>query len=169
MSAPLTPAVVAWLDQSDALVTTNVRRYGVHITYIGAGCSRPGCTCEDSGPAFAYTTGLFGLHHPELLVFGLPPQTSMKLLNELTARVVDGGDLVPGQLVHAVELPPMFVEAVPNPGEIVFEANRFYDRPRQASVPVYQLTRSDDEHRFPWDPNCSIPLSEQPRPGTFRA
>jgi len=179
-SGPFTPspADISWLDQSDAMVTANVRRYGIHITFVGSGCARPGCTCEDSGPAFAYTTGYFGLNHPELLMFGPSATACGRIFNELLTLVIRGQDLLPGQLVDLAELdvtpaitdmPLLYVEQVPNPGEIVFEANRFYQRPREASVPVYQLTRCDNQHRFPWDDGCTIPLSEQPRPGTFRA
>ena len=59
-------------------------------------------------------------------------------------------------------------EEVPNPGEIVFEANRFYQRPNEASVPVLQLTYTDKNGRYPWDEGCLRP-ELQPRPGTWRA
>jgi hypothetical protein len=60
------------------------------------------------------------------------------------------------------------VEAVPNPGEIVFAANGHYQRPDEASAPVYQLSYDDTAGRFPWDPDYAAP-EMQPRPGTFRA
>jgi hypothetical protein len=69
----LDPKTVAWLDQDDSLVADNIRRYGQHITMVNGG---PCACCGDapadqleSGPInFAYTTGLFGLGHPELLI-----------------------------------------------------------------------------------------------------
>jgi Domain of unknown function (DUF4262) len=48
------------------------------------------------------------------------------------------------------------------------EANRFYLRPDEASVPVLQLTYDDRPGRFPWEPGYAVP-DMQPRPGTFRA
>ncbi|WP_457098433.1 DUF4262 domain-containing protein [Microbacterium sp. P5_E9] len=51
----------------------------------------------------------------------------------------------------------------------MFAANRFYQRPDEASVPALQLTYPDKEGRFPWDAGCSLPAWRQPRPGEFRA
>ena len=48
-------------------------------------------------------------------------------------------------------------------------ANRHYQRPREASVPVLQLTWDDRNGRFPWEDGYSVPVTVQPRPGTFRA
>jgi hypothetical protein len=59
---------------------------------------------------------------------------------------------VPGQPLTFERWPHrIVVEAVPNPGEIVFAANRHYQRPDEASVPVYQLSYDDTAGRFPWD------------------
>jgi hypothetical protein len=59
-------------------------------------------------------------------------------------------------------------EPVPNPGEIVFEANRYYQRPADVSVSVLQLSYDDTEGRFPWEKGYAAP-EMQPRPGTFKA
>jgi hypothetical protein len=61
-----------WLEQEDAYVSTTIRKHGWCIQYVGGdSCSRPGCECgPDDGPPFAYTIGLFGLGHPELLILG---------------------------------------------------------------------------------------------------
>ncbi len=68
-------ATQAWIDQHDAHITATVRRYGWYIAYIdGDSCDCPGCDDGDTdGPPFAYTVGLFGLAHPELLIFGVGP------------------------------------------------------------------------------------------------
>jgi hypothetical protein len=50
----------------------------------------------------------------------------------------------------------------------VFEANRFYQRPDEFSVPVLQLSYDDTEGRFPWEDGFATP-EIQPRPGTFKA
>jgi hypothetical protein len=163
--------IQAWLDQEDARIASVVRRHGWAIEYIGSGiCAVPGCDSpEDEGPAFAYTVGLFGLRHPELVVFGLDAHDSCRLLNTLGDRVLDDEILIPGQLLTVGEWPHRVVpEEVPNPGEIVFSANRYYLRPPEYSVPVLQLTYDDDVGRFPWDEGYAEP-ERQPRPGTFRA
>jgi hypothetical protein len=168
----LDPQGIAWLDQQDSNLAAHIRRYGWHIEYVGGGqCSFPGCdsTPDDEGPPFAYTVGLFGLGHAELLVFGLGIESTAGLLNEVGERVRRGENLVPGQLLSFDGWPHKVVtELVPNPGEIVFTANRHYCRPDAASVPVLQLTYDDTSGRFPWDDGFSDP-ERQPRPGTFRA
>lgn len=91
------------------------------------------------------------------------------MLNELGARIRAGENLVAGQLLAFKPWPHrIVVETVPNPGEIVFAANRHYQRPSQASVPVFQLSYDDTSGRFPWDADYAAPQL-QPRPGTFRA
>lgn len=164
-------ATQAWLDQEDAMVTDVIRQHGWLIRYVGGGmCSAPGCDCADGdGPAFAYTVGLFGLGHPELLVFGTDPETAHGVLNELAARVEAGATLVPGQMLDLEQWPHRIVpEEVPNPGDIVFSANRFYARPDEASVPVLQLSYDDLTGRFPWEDGYAAPAL-QPRPGAFSA
>ena len=162
---------LAWLDQADARVTECVRAYGVYIQYVGGGrCAAPGCACADDGqPPFAYTVGLFGLNHPELLTVGLSIETSAGVLNHLARRVMDGHDLIPGALIDFEEWPHSVVpEVLPNPGEILFTANRFYQRPDEASVPALQLSYDDKAGRFPWEEGYAAP-EMQPRPGTWSA
>jgi uncharacterized protein DUF4262 len=161
----------AFLDQMDANMVAQVRRFGWSVQYVGGEqCAVPWCDChQDSRPAFAYTVGLFGLSHPELLVFGLDLDTAFNLLNHLSEQVRSGEPLLPGQLLTFRAWPHRVVpEEVPNPGDIVFRANDFYRRPDAASVPVLQLTYDDTAGRFPWDADYAAP-GRQPRPGTFRA
>jgi hypothetical protein len=161
----------AWLDQQDSHTAATIRKYGWLIEYVGGGgCDVPGCCGgELDGPPFGYTVGLFGLGHPELLIIGAPQATTFGVLNDLGGRIRDGQDLVVGQLLTFEGWPHrIVVEALPNPGEIVFAANRHYQRPAQASVPVYQLSYDDKAGKFPWDPDYAAP-EMQPRPGTFRA
>jgi Domain of unknown function (DUF4262) len=164
-------ATRAWRDQHDAKVTADIRRHGWHITYVGGGsCGCPECEGGSSDqPPFAYTVGLFGLGHPELLIFGVGPTLAANILNGLGTEILSGAPIMPGQLLGFEEWAHRVVpEEVPNPGDIVFEANRFYRRPPDHSVPVLQLTYDDDEGRFPWDDGYASP-GQQPRPGTFSA
>ena len=68
----------SWIDQDEAWMADTIRRRGWAIQYVGGEeCSRPGCGCPAGNePPFAYTVGLFGLAHPELLVFGVPPEVA---------------------------------------------------------------------------------------------
>lgn len=157
------PSVLAWLDQEDTRTAQTIREHGTSNEYVIGDMQR-------HQTPFCYTIGLFGLGHPELLVFGLDFRTAGLLLNDVAARVRGGDDLVPGQLLtfdgwrHRVT-----VEEVPNPGEIAFAANRYYRRPSEASVPVLQLTYDDRAGRFPWEDGYSTAAWIQPRPGAFHA
>ena len=120
-------------------------------------------------PPFAYTVGLFGLNHPELVTVGLSIETSAGVLNQVARRVMDGQNLIPGTLLSFEEWPHSMVpEVLPNPGEILFTANRFYRRPEEASVPALQLSYDDKAGRFPWEEGYAAP-DRQPRPGRWSA
>jgi hypothetical protein len=159
----LPPDVQAWLDQEDQRAARIIRQHGVYIEYVH------GDPAHRSTP-FAYTVGLFGLTHPELLVFGVTPESACDILNRLAAHVRAGGNLVPGQEI-ALEggTTRMILEEVSTPGDVVYTANRYYERPSEASVPVLQLTYTDDEGRYPWQKGYAWPEWLQPRPGEFHA
>jgi hypothetical protein len=165
------PDIAAWLDQEDARVADIVRRHGVMITMVGGGgCIHPECANKPSGVPFAYTTGLFGIAHPELVVVGLRTSASSFVLNTAARRVLDGERLVAGQELQMPQWDRrLFLESVPNPGEILFGANRHYQRPPEASVPALQLTYSDRRGAFPWEPTYTGSKRQQPRPGKWNA
>ena len=157
------PQTVAWLDQEDARLAQVIRRHRFAVQYVWSG-DRP------DEPGFGYTVGLFGLGHPELVVVGLDHRLSHGLLNKIAQLVVDGRNLVPGEVMtDDAGQDILSVEVLPNPGEVLFSANRFYERPDEYSVPAFQLTWADPAGRFPWDPECEAGAARQPRPGTWWA
>lgn len=157
------PQIQAWLDQEDTFVAQTIRRYGVFIQYVSGDPA-------EVPESFAYTVGLFGLGHPELVVTDITQGTAHGLLNEVSGRVKVGGDLVPGELLTFDKWPHrVVVEKLPNPGEVVFAANRHYQRPPEASVPALVLTYDDVDGNFPWDRGYCNPPAIQPRPGTWSA
>jgi hypothetical protein len=157
------PQTIAWLDQEDAHLAQVIRTHRFAVQYVGPG-DQPG------EPPFGYTIGLFGLGHPELVVVGVGHDIGHGMLNRLGRSVVGGRNLVPGEVVHDdAGRPLLTVEALPNPGEVLFSANRFYERPDEFSVPALQLTWPDAEGRFPWEPRYVYDPDVQPRPGTWRA
>ena len=158
MKRPTHEQLTAWNDQEDRRVTALIRRYGCFIQAVYG---------EKPAPPFAYTVGLFGLGHPELIVFGLDTESAGVTLNWFFERVHAGLDLTPGEIV----LPPgsdtrFLVEEFPDPGSALYAANRHYQRPREASVPAYQLTW-DAQGRFPWEPGYPCAAWLQPRPGGY--
>ncbi len=63
---------------------------------------------------------MFGLDHPELLVFGVGPDTAARLLNNLGTMIKSGEHFVAGVEIDFEDWPHKVVpEPVPNPGEIV--------------------------------------------------
>jgi len=151
---------IAWLDQEDRMVTEIVRRHGWALQYVGG---------EEESPPFAYTIGLFGLGHPELVVFGLDYSSAAGLLNGLGAKVRENEDILAGQILPFEGTDTRVrADVLPNPGQVLFAANRFYQRPDEASVPAFQLTW-DVDGVFPGEAGYSKPEWLQPKPGEFRA
>ncbi|WP_166534997.1 DUF4262 domain-containing protein [Blastococcus xanthinilyticus] len=156
------PSVLAWLDQEDSRLAQTIRSNRVAVQYVIRGE-------ESDEPAFGYTVGLFGVGHPELVVVGVDHETATGMLNTVAGLVLDGRDLVPGEVVALDENRRFTVETLPNPGDVLFTANRFYQRPDEFSVPAYQITWAHPGGLFPWDPGYPCPPGCQPRPGTWRA
>ena len=124
-------AILAWLDQEDRHVTEIIRRHGCFLQYVLA---------DEGQPPFTYTVGLFGLGHPELIVFGLDARSSASVLNTFYDRVRNGSDLTPGEVVTPWGGSVAFlVEEFPDAGSTLLAANRHYQRPAEASVPAYRL------------------------------
>ncbi|HEX7835794.1 MAG TPA: DUF4262 domain-containing protein, partial [Pseudolysinimonas sp.] len=104
-------------------ITETIRDHGVFIQFVGG-------DSESLSTSFAYTVGLFGAGHPELLILGVPPGTASGVLNDVARRVREGRVLIPGELLtfdawrHRVT-----VESLPNSAAILFAANDFYRRP----------------------------------------
>lgn len=157
------PQTVAWLDQEDARLAQMIRAHRWAVQYVAAG--------EEPGePSFGYTIGLFGLGHPELVVVGSGCDNTHGTLNRVAGMVADGRDLVVGEMLQWPDWAGrLVVEHLPNPGEVVLGANRFYERPAEYSVPAYQLTWNHADGLFPWDDGYACGPECQPRPGTWRA
>jgi len=154
---------IAWLDQEDARLARTIRTHRWAVQYVGGGE-------EPDQPPFGYTVGLFGLGHPELVVVGLEYEDACDLLNTVGGMVLDDRDLLPGEVLCDDDGTPVItVELLPNPADVIFSANRFYQRPDEFSVPAYQLTWAMDGGVFPWDPAYACGPGCQPRPGTWRA
>ena len=137
------PQTVAWLDQEDARLVQMIRAHRWAVQYVGSG--------DDPGePSFGYTIGLFGLGHPELVVVGTGCDSTHGMLNRVASMVADGRDLVVGEMLQWPDWAGrLVVEHLPNPGEVVLGANRFYERPAEYSVPAYQLTWNHADGLFP--------------------
>jgi hypothetical protein len=163
------PQTTAWLDQEDTHLAQQIRAHRWVVQYVFPGGEEDDDE-EAGGPPFGYTVGLFGLGHPELVVVGVDHHNAHAMLQRVAGLVADGRDLVPGELLTFPDRPDgLVVECVPNPGEILFVANRHYRRPDEHSVPAFQLAWQHRDGTWPWDPDYPCGPGCQPRPGTWRA
>jgi hypothetical protein len=149
-----------WLDQDNAWFRETIRRYGWAIQAVHSDWP--------SSPSFAYTVGLTGFDHPEIVVFGLATVSSRRLLNELGEKVRTGSMLRDGDVI---ELPGLRVSLfdLPNPREILFAANLIYQVPPDRSVSAVQVVYPDDCGAWPWEPDYALLAGLQPMPGQFSA
>ncbi|MGI8881580.1 MAG: DUF4262 domain-containing protein [Jatrophihabitans sp.] len=150
-----------WLDQEDAWMRDTVRRVGWAIQYVMG---------EEREPSFAYTVGLFGFDHPEIVVFGLSAGSSEWLLNRLGALVKSGAPMGDGDEVTIGAAGfPVSLFTLPNPESVLFAANSFYQRPPGDPVPALQAVYPDDNGRYPWEPGYALKPYLQPMPGAHSA
>lgn len=156
--------------RSPVRITDLIKRYGWAVQHVGSGaCSVPGCCGPPDAQPFAYTIGLHGRGHPELLIFGLGFEVGAKVLNDVARRVVAGRPLAPDRVLESPDWGfRLATERLPNPADILFAANRHYRLRGGRSVDAFQLSYDDALGRFPWQPGCWN-AEVQPRPGTFKA
>lgn len=136
-----------------------------HLT--GRDPGQHGCEClRSEEPPFAYTTGLFGLAHPELLIVGVDPQTAAGVLNDLGNRVPQGGS--PPRSAHRIRE----VATLDNPRggaqprRDLLGANAYYQRLPDYSVQRCSPATTTFGTRFPREEGCAAPKMH-PRPGTL--
>ena len=130
------------MDSDDAQVHADIARYGWHVVQVP----------EDSeGPGFAFTIGLYTrFAHPELLIFGLPLDTMLRLLNVAGEAVRAGRVYVAGQDYddllegYSCTFRPVPVKQY---DDYLGYALWYY---RGDDFPTLQLVWPDREHRYPW-------------------
>ena len=145
--------LASWLAREDARTEEVIEQYGWMVQAVfGSGPRRPD---------LAYTVGLTGLGHPELVVFGLPVETAHPLLNDLGERVRSGETLAAGTELSFGAWPHrVHLLSAPHPDRVLFQATRTYGRP----VPALQAVWDDRSGRFPWQPGYCVPRWLQPLP-----
>jgi hypothetical protein len=138
-------------EQRDAglrRIGETIERYGVHLEFVPQ--PTPLETCW-------YTIGLTDHDHPELILFGLPPDLSRPALLAVAGDVIAGrracvagqraGDVLEG---HEV----LFV-AVTEPDRHLPVAARFYAG-TGAAVAALQVVWPDRYHRWPWQTGTRV-------------
>ena len=120
---------------------------------------------ESERRPFAYTIGLHGRGIPELLITGLPPHTSMRLLNSIAHQIVeDGVVLQPAMHIDYQDEFLLEVIEVDHPDvHLKFAVGLFGSRIR-----ALQLVWTDDGSRWPWDRGWAHGRRRQPVLGRRR-
>jgi hypothetical protein len=133
----------------ESIINADVENNGCHIVLVEA---------DDYLPAFAYTIGLFQTyHHPEIICFGLSPETLKTLTSDAHKLVKQGKKLIPGYLFPEFlkGYQTQFLRVNPAYYPNYFSlAQQFY---KSRNFPALQLVWPDKQHKFPWensfDPN----------------
>jgi hypothetical protein len=126
----------------DAQIQADIDTYGWHVIKV----------CEDDeGPGFAFTIGLFRrFQHPELIIFGLPPDTMHLMLNAAGEAIRAGRSYTPGNDYDDIlEGYDCTFRTVPRRQykEYLGYARWYY---QGDDFPALQLVWPDREHRYPW-------------------
>jgi hypothetical protein len=143
------------LEETDGLATqnatllNNIRTVGWHVVGVFA-------EKGDKGPEWAFSVGLFhSFFHPEVIVFGLPFQSCMSVIN------VIGDGIRSGKSYYSVG---EYVDVLQRPHQCVFrevgrkhfqahvgDALWFYE---SDPFPLLQCIWSDKQGHYPWDKTC---------------
>lgn len=135
-----------------AAVRATVDEHGWAVQYV-----------ESERAPYAYTIGLHEHGLPELLVTGLPPHQTARLLNGVAAYLLDGGRPVPGEWISGPGGQLVLVVAVDHPDAHMNVAVAFYGR----DVRALQLVWADERGHRPWCPEFSNDGVRQPVLGVF--
>jgi hypothetical protein len=143
------------LKPADQKFLSIIETHGWHVTRV---FNREG----DSGPEWAYSTGLFHSYgHPEILIVGLELDIMGRIINIIGAEVKGGKQYQPGQ---------EYADILANYGCQFREVQRtqyrdyvgwsiwFYEAD---PFPLLQCFWPDREGHYPWDPDCSEAVADQ--------
>jgi hypothetical protein len=130
------------MNGGDARIRSDIETYGWHVIKVYE---------DDEGPGFAFTIGLFQrFEHPELILFGLPPDTMHLMLNGAGEAVRAGRRYTAGENSHDIlENYSCTFRPVPRRHykEYLGTARWYY---QGDDFPVLQMVWPDREHRYPW-------------------
>jgi hypothetical protein len=146
------------LSSLDAKVLREIHTDGWQITGVLA-------REQEQGPDFAYSIGFFHtMEHPEVILFGLPVETSMKAVNVIGLDIQSGLKFQTNRIYEGILKPPhlcCFKEVDSRYyREHVGYALWFYE---SDPFPMLQCFWSDQYGRFPWDKDCS-PYAREAQP-----
>jgi Domain of unknown function (DUF4262) len=115
---------------------------------------------DEAAPPWAYTVGMWlTCQAPELVLCGLPVGNAASIINAIGARVADGADLSPGDVLDDVCLAPLTLRLVEDSWRagsgLLAISDTFYGMVRP---PYLQVVWPDKHGKFPWEPGFQAAL-----------
>lgn len=133
-------------DPGDIKFLQDIREHGWHVV---------GVPDDEEGPGFSFTVGVhLRTLQPEILMMGVPIESSHRILNEIAGYLMEGGTIAPGQKYSGfvdgreVMFRPIHQSRF---GEYLGYAVWFY-RPLAGEFPAFQCLWPDLQGRFPHEP-----------------
>jgi hypothetical protein len=138
------------LSASDAKVLSDIQRVGWHTVGVFP-------TGEETGANWAFSVGLnYSFNHPEVILVGLPLETSMEIVNVIGNAVKSGVHFQAGQSYADILQDPFkcaFREVQKGRyKDYVGYALWFYE---QDTFPLLQCFWPDKQFHLPWDEGCN--------------
>jgi hypothetical protein len=108
---------------------------------------------DQVAPPWAYSVGMWlSCQAPELVLCGLPVENAASIINAIGARVADGAEFGPDDVLDDVCPAPLTFRPVDQswraPDGLLAISDAFYGMVRP---PYLQVVWSDKEGRFPWE------------------
>jgi Domain of unknown function (DUF4262) len=109
---------------------------------------------DELAPPWAYSVGMWlTCQAPELVLCGLPVERAAAIINAIGARIADGADYCPDDVIDDICPAPLTFRPVEPSWRLTAGllgvSDTFYGMVRP---PYLQVVWSDKEGRFPWEP-----------------
>jgi hypothetical protein len=109
---------------------------------------------DEAAPPWAYSVGMWlTCQVPELVLCGLPVENAATIINAIGARIADGADFGPDDVLDDICPAPLAFRPVEPgwraTGGLLAVSDTFYGMVRP---PYLQVVWSDKNGRFPWEP-----------------
>jgi len=133
--------------------------HAAYMSWVAATVSEHGWAIsgrhgDEAAPPWAYSVGMWlTCQVPELVLCGLPVENAASIVNAIGARIADGADFSPGDVIDDVCPAPLTLRPVEDswratPGLLAI-SDTFYGMVRP---PYLQVVWPDKHGRFPWEP-----------------
>ena len=142
------PGIRAAMERDLRRIGETIERSGVHLEFVPQPIPLETCW---------YTVGLTGHGHPELILFGLPPDISRPVLHTVAGEIVAGRrKCVAGRTADDVlEDHPVLYVAVTEPDRHLPVAAQYYATTGER-VEAVQIVWPDRYERWPWQPGTRV-------------